>query len=158
MKKYVKPETTKVVLDESICASDCITVKDYFNNSGKPSGKNFSFIIQCGNGGYDVQNQNLHAEVFIEKGEEVRINAKYSDKDWVTCNAVGWAKGCELQMPSGGITGYTGNRWSPSGKACYDKKDLVQVLRGGKWVNVPITWYGPTSTSGNHNWQIYNGN
>lgn len=133
MKKYVKPVTNRVLLDEDICqSSDCVKIQEHFNNSGKPMPSDFSFNLQCGPGGYDKTSDNLHAVVEIKAGENWRINI--AGGKWEKCNVTGWqgAGLCEYKLQK-----------VETGPNCAKKADLVQVYRNGSWINVPITWYGP---------------
>lgn len=152
MKKYEKPTVSTVLLNESICADDCVTIKEHFNNSGKPLPKDFSFNIQCGKGGYDNTIDNLHAVVSIKAGEAWRINASGS---WTKCDVTGWqgAGMCEYKILK---------NLGKTGSGCYEKADLVQVYRNGSWQNVSIEWYGPKYTGSGWNktltWVRYTGN
>ncbi|MDO4215481.1 MAG: hypothetical protein Q4D12_06165 [Bacteroidales bacterium] len=146
MKKYVKPETNRVLLDEDICQSaDCVKIQEHFNNSGKPMPSDFKFNLQCGNGGYDSSKDNLHAVVEIKAGEAWRINAEADG--WKKCAVENWTGAglCEYQIHN-----------HMTAANCVNKADLVQVFRNGAWENVPVTWYGPKYQGRKLTWVQYN--
>lgn len=150
MKKYEKPTVAELNLDESICqSSDCVTIKEHYNNSGKPMPNDFAFNLQCGNGSWGGDSRdNLHALVNIQGGLAWRINATLTDADWAICNVTGGWSGsgkCEAQIRNK-LGGNSNNH--DGAKACWNKADLVQVFRNGHWENVPIEWHYQESNRG----------
>lgn len=141
---YVKPVALRVDLDKSVCA-DCMEIQQIFTGSKNlPTGMNIKFNIQCGEGGYDNQRENLHAVIEVQ-GDGVSEYELEPGGTWATCTVDGWqGKGlCEYQLDNNGGCSYM----SP-----------LRVKRNGVWEIVPITWYA-FKKQGNKvvSWEVYSG-